>query len=49
MIRTAHLRGWTAPIDNDSGLTFMEVDSILKRLRPDLRYAEFLKRLRLPT
>ena len=34
---------------HDSGLTFMEVDSILKRLRPDQRYAELLKRLRLPT
>ena len=34
---------------HDSGLTFMEVDLILKRLRPDQRYAELLKRLRLPT
>ena len=34
---------------HDSGLTFMEVDSILKRLRLDPRYAELLKNLRFPT
>lgn len=34
---------------HDSGLTFMEVDSTLKRLRPDQRYAELPNRLRLPT